>query len=119
MRMKVRGSTQTSILEVDDFRSVAGYKSAVLTHHNYVVVVSSPSTATATTPVTRKLATTVAAVDGDASKVTVFDMENKVIGYTGMFAEGIREVISEWGNIYILTNDGQVRPYVMYWCLVP
>ncbi|KAG1799061.1 hypothetical protein EV424DRAFT_456904 [Suillus variegatus] len=46
--------------------------------------------------------------DGDVSRVTVFDMENKVVGYTGVFAEGIREVILEWGNIYILTNNEQL-----------
>ncbi|KAG1895743.1 uncharacterized protein F5891DRAFT_984046 [Suillus fuscotomentosus] len=39
----------------------------------------------------------VAGGDGDASRVTAFDMENK----------DIREVISEWGNICILTNNGQ------------
>jgi hypothetical protein len=71
------------------------------------VIVVSPPTTVATT---RKLAAQAAGGDGDASRVTVFDMENKVVGYTGMFAEGIREVISEWGNIYILTNNGQVRP---------
>ncbi|OAX34310.1 hypothetical protein K503DRAFT_456147 [Rhizopogon vinicolor AM-OR11-026] len=84
-----------------------GYKESILTHHNYVVVVSPPTTATATSPATRKLAAA-AGADGDASKVTVFDMENKVVGYTGMFSGGVRQVISEWGNIYILTNDGQL-----------
>lgn len=90
---------------------LAGYKSSILTHHNYVVVVSPPTTGTSMSPATRKLGAAVAGGDSDASKVTVFDMENKVIGYTGMFAESVREVISEWGNIYILTNDGQVRSY--------
>ncbi|KAG2041346.1 hypothetical protein BDR03DRAFT_1007183 [Suillus americanus] len=81
-----------------------GYKSSIHTHLNYVIVVSPPTTVATT----RKLAAQAAGGDGDASRVTVFDMENKVVGYTGMFAEGIREVISEWGNIYILTNNGQL-----------
>ncbi|KAG1721987.1 uncharacterized protein EDB91DRAFT_1175471 [Suillus paluster] len=85
-----------------------GYKSSIHTHLNYVIVVSPPSTVTAPSAATRKLAAAAGGGDGDASKVTVFDMENKVIGYTGMFAEGVREVISEWGNIYILTNNGQL-----------
>jgi hypothetical protein len=74
-----------------------------------VIVVSPPTTIATTSPATRKLAAQAAGGDGDASRVTVFDMENKVVGYTGTFAEGIRDVISEWGNIYILTNNGQVR----------
>ncbi|KAG2053182.1 hypothetical protein BDR06DRAFT_956758 [Suillus hirtellus] len=65
-----------------------GYKLSIHTHLNYVIVISPPTTA--------------------ATMVTVFDMENKVVGYTGVFAEGIREVISEWGSIYILTNNGQL-----------
>ncbi|KAG2140932.1 uncharacterized protein EDB93DRAFT_1241828 [Suillus bovinus] len=85
-----------------------GYKSSIHTHLNYVIVVSPPTTATSTSSATRKLAAQPAGGDGDASRVTVFDMENKVVGYTGVFAEGIREVISEWGNIYILTNNGQL-----------
>ncbi|KAG2053203.1 hypothetical protein BDR06DRAFT_956764 [Suillus hirtellus] len=84
------------------------YKSSIHTHLNYVIVVSQPTTATSTSPATRKLVAQAAGGDGDASRVTVFDMENKVVGYTGVFAEGIREVISEWGNIYILTNNGQL-----------
>ncbi|KAG1764165.1 hypothetical protein EV702DRAFT_1154861 [Suillus placidus] len=85
-----------------------GYKSSIHTHLNYMIVVSPPSTVTTTSPATRKLAAQAGGGDGDASRVTVFDMENKVVGYTGMFAEGVREVISEWGNIYILTNNRQL-----------
>lgn len=85
-----------------------GYKSSIHTHLNYVIVVSPPTTVATTSPATRKLAAQAAGGDGDASRVTVFDMENKVVGYTGMFPEGVREVISEWGNIYILTNNGQL-----------
>ncbi|KAG1720883.1 hypothetical protein EDB19DRAFT_2044503 [Suillus lakei] len=85
-----------------------GYKSSIHTHLNYVIVVSPPSTVTSTSPATRKLAAPAGGGDGDASRVTVFDMENKVVGYTGTFAEGVREVISEWGNVYILTNNRQL-----------
>ncbi|KAG2351149.1 hypothetical protein BDR07DRAFT_1476106 [Suillus spraguei] len=84
-----------------------GYKSSIHTHLNYVIVVSPPTTVS-TSSAARKLGAQAAGGDGDASRVTVFDMENKVVGYTGMFAEGIKGVISEWGNIYILTNGGQL-----------
>ncbi|KAG1757831.1 hypothetical protein EDB19DRAFT_1891520 [Suillus lakei] len=84
-----------------------GYKSSIHTHLNYVIVVSPTSTVTTTSPATRNLAVPAGGGDGDASRVTVFDMENKVVGYTGTFVEGVWEVISEWGNVYILTNNGQ------------
>ena len=106
MRMKVSCSVNTQLLGAD-VSSFTGYKSSIHTHFNYVIVVSPPSTS----PTPRKLAATAAGGDGDVSKVTVFDMDNKMIGYTGMLAEGVREVISEWGNIYILTTNGQVRPF--------
>ncbi|KAG2342599.1 hypothetical protein BDR05DRAFT_1025431, partial [Suillus weaverae] len=86
-----------------------GYKSSIHTHLNYMIVVSPPSTVTTTSPATQKLAAQVGGGDRDALRVTVFDMENKVVGYTRMFVEGVREVISEWGNIYILMNNGLIH----------
>ena len=47
----------------------------------------------------------------DVSKVTVFDLENKFVAHSGTFVEGVRAVVSEWGHIYVLTNDGKVRWY--------
>ena len=44
----------------------------------------------------------------DITKVTVFDPENKLVAYTGTFKQGVREVISQWGNIYVLSTDGTV-----------
>ncbi|KAG2041338.1 hypothetical protein BDR03DRAFT_979341 [Suillus americanus] len=45
----------------------------------------------ATSPAMRKLAAQAAGGDGDGSRI-MFDMENKVVGYAGMFAKGTREV---------------------------
>jgi vacuolar protein sorting-associated protein 11 len=44
----------------------------------------------------------------DITKVTVFDLENKLVAYSGTFAQGVREIISGWGEIFVLTNDGKV-----------
>ncbi len=41
--------------------------------------------------------------------MTVFDLENKFVAFSGTFEEGAREVFSQWGHIYVLTNDGKVR----------
>jgi len=37
-----------------------------------------------------------------------FDSENKLVAYIGTFKQGVREVISQWGNIYVLSTDGNV-----------
>lgn len=52
--------------------------------------------------------TDAAAANTDYTKVTVFDLENKFVAYSGAFQEGVREVISQWDQIYILPNDGKV-----------
>lgn len=44
----------------------------------------------------------------EITKVTVFDLENKLVAYSGTFGEGVREVVSQWGKIYVLENDGKV-----------
>lgn len=45
----------------------------------------------------------------DIAKVTVFDPENKLVAFSGTFVEGVRQVVSQWGDIYVLSNDGKVR----------
>ncbi|KDQ61289.1 hypothetical protein JAAARDRAFT_55962 [Jaapia argillacea MUCL 33604] len=89
-----------------------GHKSSVHTHLNYLVIVSPPfipsasaASATVRNFVARSANTGSAS---DITKVTVFDLENKLVGYSGTFTEGVREVMSQWGQIYILSNDGQL-----------
>ena len=47
--------------------------------------------------------------NADIAKVTVFDPENKLVAFSGTFVEGVRQVVSQWGDIYVLSNDGKVR----------
>ena len=47
--------------------------------------------------------------NADITKVTVFDPENKLVAFSGTFVQGVREVVSQWGDIYILSNDGKVK----------
>ena len=42
----------------------------------------------------------------------MFDLENKYVAYSGTFTQGVREVVSQWGRIYVLTNDGNVRYFI-------
>ncbi|KAG7448346.1 uncharacterized protein BT62DRAFT_947390 [Guyanagaster necrorhizus] len=88
-----------------------GHKSSIHTHHSYVVIVSPPflPTASAASATVRNfVARTTNAGDSDITKVTLFDPENKLVAYTGAFTEGVREVISAWGHLYVLSNDGNL-----------
>ncbi len=49
------------------------------------------------------------ATETDVTKVTVFDAENKLVAYSGTFKQGVREVFSQWGMVYVLSTDGKVR----------
>ncbi|KAH8117125.1 hypothetical protein DFH11DRAFT_1579398 [Phellopilus nigrolimitatus] len=88
-----------------------GHKSSIHTHLNYLVIVSPPffpSAANNSATVRNFVAKTQLPDKTDISKVTVFDLENKLVAYSGTFVEGVRAVVSEWGHIYVLTNDGKL-----------
>ena len=81
------------------------------THLNYLVIVSPPFIPTAgaaSATVRNFVARTANSGDADITKVTVFDPENKLVAYSGAFPQGVREIISAWSKIYVLTNDGKV-----------
>ena len=48
------------------------------------------------------------ASDPDAARVVLIDMENKMVAYIGIFERGVRDVVSAWGSVYVLGNDGLV-----------
>ena len=82
------------------------------THTNYLVIISPPFTPTATSAsatVRNFVARGQPPPNTDIAKVTVFDPENKLVAYSGTFPQGVREVVSQWGDIYILSNDGKVK----------
>ncbi|TFK46662.1 hypothetical protein OE88DRAFT_880671 [Heliocybe sulcata] len=88
-----------------------GPKASVHTHLNYLVIVSppfTPSASAASATVRNFVARSNTANNTDITKVTVFDPENKFVAYTNTFTEGVREVISQWGNVYILSNEGNL-----------
>lgn len=89
-----------------------GTKSAIYTHANYLIIVTPPFFPTATSPsatVRNLVARVPNATETDVTKVTVFDAENKFVAYSGTFPQGVREIISQWGKIFVLSSDGTVR----------
>jgi hypothetical protein len=91
-----------------------GHKSSIHTHLNYLVIVSPPfvPTASAASATVRNfVARTPNPRETDITKVVVFEPENKYVAYSGTFAHDVREIISQWGQIYVLTGDGNVCQY--------
>ena len=75
------------------------------------MIVSPPffPTATSASATVRNLVARIPnATETDVTKVTVFDPENKLVAYSGTFNQGVREIISQWGQIYVLSSDGRV-----------
>ncbi|KAI0271206.1 hypothetical protein BGY98DRAFT_1126715 [Russula aff. rugulosa BPL654] len=88
-----------------------GPKTSVHIHLNYLVIVSPPLTANATSAsatIRSFAARNVGASGTEVTKVTVFDLENKFVAHNEAFVEGVREVFSQWGSIYVLSNDGKL-----------
>ncbi|ORY30605.1 putative vacuolar membrane protein [Naematelia encephala] len=44
----------------------------------------------------------------DISKLTIFDLQNKVVSYSGTFKNGVREVFFQWGGVFVLGGDGKL-----------
>lgn len=90
---------------------LSGPKTSVHTHLNYLVIVSSPliaNAASASATIRNFAARNVGANGTEVTKVTVFDLENKFVAHIEPFTEDVREVFSQWGNIYVLSNDGKL-----------
>ena len=81
------------------------------THLNYLVIVSPPfipSASAASATIRNFVARSGTSGDSDVTKLTIFDLENKFVAYSGAFTEGVREVMSAWGQVYVLSNDSKV-----------
>lgn len=88
-----------------------GYKTSIYTHLNYLVIISPPfmpTAAAASATVRHFVARSPNAGETDITKLTIFEPENKYVAYSGTFVHDVREVFSQWGQIYILTSDGNV-----------
>ena len=110
--MKASISYRTIAYTCFTFSCAIGHKTSIHTHLNYVVIVSPPfmPTASAASATVRNfVARSPYPNESDITKVTVFEPENKYVAYSGTFAHDVRAVISQWGQIYILTSDGNVR----------
>jgi hypothetical protein len=74
----------------------------------YIVVISPP---TIETKGIRSVLPNILGGRPDAveqSKISILDIENKFIVHSGSVNGGVKQVFSSWGNLYLITTDGQV-----------
>ena len=92
---------------------LTGHKSSVQSHLNYLVIVSPPMTVSAShaSATVRHFAAR-SSTSADITKLTVFDVENKFVAYSGTFTEGVKDIFCEWGQIFVLSNDGKVSEWL-------
>jgi hypothetical protein len=95
--------------------ALEGTKSSVEAFGSNLIIVSPPfvpSAASTSATVRNYVARNANAgrdyMENDISKVSVFDLEHKFIAHSGTYTEGVRQVFSEWGEVFVLTNDGKV-----------
>jgi hypothetical protein len=86
----------------------------VQTHSNYLLAVFppvAPSLASASATVRHFAARATSALPAEVTKVSILDLDNKLVAYSGTFPDGVREAVSVWGNVYVLSEDGEVGSY--------
>ena len=48
----------------------------------------------------------------EQSRISILDIENKFIVHSGSVTGGVKEVFSSWGNLYLITTEGEVLSFV-------
>ena len=46
--------------------------------------------------------------DTDIAKVTILDLNNKLVSYSAAFKKGVRSVFSQWSSTFVLESGGKV-----------
>src|SRR5579871_4794323 len=86
-----------------------GRKSCIAIFGDYVVVLSPP---TSETKGIRSSLPNILTRPFDAveqSKISILDIENKFIVHSGAVNGGVKEVFSSWGNLYLITTEGEIN----------
>jgi hypothetical protein len=92
-----------------------GPKAFIHTNRQTVIIVSPPFTPTAASASsTIRRAAASATINGlgtplnESAKLTIFDLENKFVAYSGVFKDGIRETFSSSDQVFVVGGDGKV-----------
>ncbi|KAL1413091.1 Vacuolar protein sorting-associated protein 11 [Vanrija albida] len=81
-----------------------GQKSFISAFKHNLVIISPPSGSGAA----RRVARTPGDSGSDIAKITVFDLNSKLIAYTGIFRSGVKVLFNQWDSIFVLEGSGQL-----------
>ena len=94
---------------------VLGPKLSIAVCRNNLIIVSPPffpsagsTSATVRHYVSKTSADGLAAEPSDVAKVTIFDLQNKLIAYSGTFRDGVRVVTFQWGRIFVFGANNKL-----------
>ncbi|WRT68039.1 uncharacterized protein IL334_005014 [Kwoniella shivajii] len=97
-----------------------GPKSSIAVFQHNLIIVSPPfypsansASATVRHYVSKTSATTnsegvITNASSDISKVTVFDLQNKLVSYSGTYRDGVREVFCQWNGIFVYGGNSRL-----------
>jgi len=96
----------------------SGPKSSIAIYRHNLIIVSPPffPSAGSTSATVRHYVSKTAGNGSDGSavgasdiaKVTIFDLQNKLIAYSGTFRDGVREVSFQWGELFVFGANSKL-----------
>lgn len=88
---------------------MAGPKHAIVVQRSNLIITSPPfyPTASSTSATVRNYVAK-SGGESDIAKVTVFDLANKLVSYSGTYREGVRDVFCQWSGVYVLAGNSKV-----------
>jgi hypothetical protein len=88
-----------------------GPKSAIAVFRDSLVITSPPfipSAGSASATVRHYVNKNGSDPSTDIAKITIFDLQNKVISHSGTFKDGVRDVFYQWGGVFVFGGTGKV-----------
>lgn len=92
------------------FGSYDGPKKMISTYKDYTAVVSPPKANTITRAV-RAFGSSAADDLFSTSSFTILDTDLKIIAHQEALPSGVQAVFVEWGDLFVLTQDGKVHKF--------
>lgn len=101
--------------EVSKANIMSGPKSSISVYRHNLIITSPPfyPTAGSASATVRNYVSKAGVTSGDSdiAKVTILDLDNKLVSYSTTFKQGVRSVFSQSSSTFVLDNRGKVsRP---------
>jgi hypothetical protein len=91
---------------------IPGPKSSISVYRHNLIITSPPfyPTAGSASATIRNYVSKAGAASGDTdiAKVTILDLNNKLVSYSATFKKGVRSVFSQWSLTFVLEGSGKV-----------